>query len=90
MRAYTVVLEYDPSVEVYGVYVPALPGCYSQGRTVEEAMVNAHEAISGHIATLEQIGAPVPEEGSAPPSDAVLALVEAGADARVLLGRVAA
>ncbi len=28
---------------------PALPGCHSQGATVEEAMDNIHEAIEGYL-----------------------------------------
>jgi predicted RNase H-like HicB family nuclease len=90
MRAYTVVLEYDPDVRAYSVRVPALRGCYTQGDTVEEALANASEAITGHIASLEQIGAPIPEEGTDLPADALVAMTRARADERVLLSRVAA
>lgn len=62
MRKYTVILEHDPEAAAYSVVVPALPGCTSLGGTVEEALANAREAIAGHVAALEQIGAPVPEE----------------------------
>ena len=62
MRHYTVILEYDPDVEAYAVTVPALPGCTSQGATIEEALANAKEAIAGHVASLEQIGEPVPNK----------------------------
>ncbi|MFZ2314677.1 MAG: type II toxin-antitoxin system HicB family antitoxin [Gammaproteobacteria bacterium] len=34
---------------VYGVIVPDLPGCYSMGDTIEDAMINAREAIECHI-----------------------------------------
>ncbi len=33
----------------YGVIVPDLPGCYSAGSTIEDAIHNAHEAIECHI-----------------------------------------
>jgi predicted RNase H-like HicB family nuclease len=33
----------------YGVIVPDLPGCYSAGDTIEEAIQNTHEAIECHI-----------------------------------------
>jgi predicted RNase H-like HicB family nuclease len=54
MRMYTVVLEYDPGAPGYSVRVPSLTGCYSQGQTVEEALVNAREAIAGHILALDR------------------------------------
>jgi len=33
---------------------PILPGCISQGRTREEAILNIREAIKGYIAALEE------------------------------------
>jgi predicted RNase H-like HicB family nuclease len=50
----------------YFVTVPALPGCFTQGATLEECRVRAVEAIETHIAGLEQDGEPVPEELEAP------------------------
>ncbi len=41
---------------------PSLPGCVSQGRSREEAIVNIREAIQGYVAALEEDGLPVPEE----------------------------
>ncbi len=35
---------------------PSLPGCISQGKTREEAVVNIKEAIKGYIAALEEDG----------------------------------
>jgi antitoxin HicB len=40
---------------------PALPGCLSQGRTREEALVNIREAITGYLASLRKHGEPLPE-----------------------------
>jgi predicted RNase H-like HicB family nuclease len=40
---------------------PSLPGCISQGKTREEAVVNIKEAIQGYIAALEEDGLPVPD-----------------------------
>jgi len=45
---YPIFLEKDPTSD-YGVTVPDLPGCFSAGSTVEEAMDNAQEAILTHI-----------------------------------------
>jgi predicted RNase H-like HicB family nuclease len=91
MRIYTVVLEYDPEAPGYSVRVPALVGCYSQGQTVEEALVNVREAIAGHILAMEQIGVPVPlEDRKTVPSDAVAAVAGSSGNTRVLVSRVAA
>jgi len=40
----------------YWAEVPALPGCYTQGETVEETLSNAKEAIECHIAALREDG----------------------------------
>jgi predicted RNase H-like HicB family nuclease len=36
----------------YTAYSPSLPGCYANGRTLEEAKENMKQAISQHISTL--------------------------------------
>ena len=59
---YTVVLQWDPETEVYGVTVPVLPGCFTIGATVPEAMERAREAIEGHVAALVDLGEEVPAE----------------------------
>ncbi|MFY9269459.1 MAG: type II toxin-antitoxin system HicB family antitoxin [Candidatus Manganitrophaceae bacterium] len=46
----------------YYVVVPSLPGCFSQGKTIEEAKVNASKAISLHIKSLKKSGEPIPLE----------------------------
>ncbi len=48
----------------YTVTVPALPGCVTQGDTLEEAISNAKEAIAGHIEALRMLGRPIPAEVS--------------------------
>ena len=61
-RRYTVILEPNYPEEGYTVRVPALPGCITYGRTKEEALERAREAIKGFIEGLEKMGEPVPEE----------------------------
>lgn len=39
----------------YNVSVPALDGCFTQGKTEKEAMKNAKEAISCYLEGLEKI-----------------------------------
>lgn len=48
----------------YSVSIPSLPGCFSQGETLEEAKVNIAEAIESHLESLRVDGEeiPVPEE----------------------------
>ena len=60
MRQYTVILEWDPDVQAYSAVVPALPGCASQGRTIEEALANAQEAIELYLEVLRDRGEPIP------------------------------
>ena len=44
---FPVIMEKDKD-GIYVLTVPALPGCISDGRAVEEAMSNIREAIRGH------------------------------------------
>ena len=44
----------------YGVTVPDLPGCFSAGDTLDEAMSNGKEAIAFHLETLTEDGAALP------------------------------
>ncbi|MBI4146936.1 type II toxin-antitoxin system HicB family antitoxin [Candidatus Woesearchaeota archaeon] len=41
---------------------PTLPGCVSQGKTVEQARENIREAIQAYIEALEKDNLPVPPE----------------------------
>jgi predicted RNase H-like HicB family nuclease len=41
------------SDEGISVSVPALPGCWSEGSTEEEALANIQDAIREHLAALE-------------------------------------
>jgi predicted RNase H-like HicB family nuclease len=41
----------------YWAEVPALPGCYSQGESVEELMSNIREAITGVLEVMREQGA---------------------------------
>lgn len=48
----------------YTITVPSLPGCVTQGDTLEEAIENVREAIAGYIETLKDLGKPIPMEVS--------------------------
>ncbi len=58
---YTVILE--PADEGgYVVSCPALPGCISQGETLEETLENIKEAILLVIEVLQEENEPIPNE----------------------------
>jgi predicted RNase H-like HicB family nuclease len=60
---YIAFIHKDPD-SAYGVSIPDVPGCISAGDTIDEAVRNAVEALSGHVRMLEADGDPVP-----PPRD---------------------
>jgi len=62
---YPIAIEPGDTTQAYGVVVPDLPGCFSAGDTLEEAIENAGEAILLHLEALV-------EEGKAPPQPASL------------------
>ena len=54
----------ERAAEGYSVYFPDLPGCTSGGRSIQEAAVNAEEALAGHLIVSAEHGDPI-----ADPSD---------------------
>lgn len=48
----------------YGVTVPDIPGCFSAGDTMDEALENTVEAITGHLSILAEDGVPAPSASS--------------------------
>ena len=44
----------------YSVFVPELPSVATQGETIEEARVNAQEAIEGYLEVMHEDGLPIP------------------------------
>ena len=58
---YPIVIHKDPDSD-YGVTVPDLPGCFSGGDTMDEAIEMAQEAILGHIETLLMDNQPIPNK----------------------------
>jgi predicted RNase H-like HicB family nuclease len=45
----------------YVVVCPSLPGCYSQGETIQEALANIREAIELCLEDLKKLGEPIPD-----------------------------
>jgi len=63
---YTIFLEPDPDEGGYTVTVPALPGCVTQGETIEEAIAMAKDAIRLYIEMLMADDKSVPREYAHP------------------------
>ena len=59
--SYSVIYEAAPEGG-YVATVPALPGCHTQGETLEETEGNVKEAIEVYLESLLAHGEPVPEE----------------------------
>ena len=62
-RTFAVVLVPQPEGGFF-VECPALPGCYSQGETVQESLDNIREAILLVIEDLQDTDEAIPEGGS--------------------------
>ena len=61
-RTYRILL--TPEESGFSVSVPSLPGCFTQGETLEEALAMAKDAISLYIDSLEADGEPVPDDNN--------------------------
>lgn len=60
-HTYTVILE--PAEEGgFHVYCPTLPGCHTQGDTLDEALRNIREAVELYLESLRAHGESVPRE----------------------------
>ncbi|MBI2760379.1 MAG: type II toxin-antitoxin system HicB family antitoxin [Chloroflexi bacterium] len=60
-RFFTVLLQPDDEGEGYTVTVPALPGCVSEGDTLDEALSNARDAIGAVLDDMQRCGEPIPD-----------------------------
>jgi predicted RNase H-like HicB family nuclease len=70
---YPAVIDKDPDSD-FGVVFPDFPGCVSAGRTLDEAIRSAHEALAGHVALMvadgDELPPPTPLEAVAAERDA--------------------
>jgi len=60
--SFQIVIEKEPEDEGYYAYCPSLPGCFSNGKTIEDAKRNIREAIQQHLASLIEHKAPIPAD----------------------------
>ena len=63
MEAFTYKVQIHPAAEGgYWAEVPALPGCFTQGETLEEVTAMVREAIEGYLQGLAARGKAFPVE----------------------------
>ena len=63
-REYSVII-HDAEEGGYWVEVPALPGCYSQGESVDEVLENVKDAIALYLEVLRDEDADIPADSDA-------------------------
>jgi predicted RNase H-like HicB family nuclease len=80
---YTILIYEDPGERLFGAVVPELPGCVTQGATLDEALANIREAIEGHLLAMAANGEEIPEETGLP----IIATVEVKPDFTTLARR---
>lgn len=61
---YPIAIEPGDESHAYGVVVPDLPGCFSAGDTLDDAMANAREAIELWLETVMDDGGTIPAPSS--------------------------
>jgi predicted RNase H-like HicB family nuclease len=57
---YPIAIEPGTETTAFGVVVPDLPGCFSAGDTLDEAIANAEEAAAAWIDAALDAGHPIP------------------------------
>ena len=72
-KRYPIAIELGTEHAAFGVVVPDLPGCFSAGDTLDEAMVNVEEAVAAWVDAALDAGEAVPAPSSL---DAVRAKTE--------------
>ena len=60
--SFAIVIEKEEDDEGYLAYSPSLPGCFSNGKTIEATKRNIREAIQQHILSLQEHSLPIPQK----------------------------
>jgi predicted RNase H-like HicB family nuclease len=61
---YLIAIELGDETHAYGVVVPDLPGCFSAGDTLDEAISNSKEAMELWMESVIEDGESIPEPSS--------------------------
>jgi predicted RNase H-like HicB family nuclease len=61
---YPIAISMGDDEHAWGVEVPDVPGCFSAGEDLEDAIAMVQQAIDGHFEMLIEDGAPLPSANS--------------------------
>jgi predicted RNase H-like HicB family nuclease len=61
MSKYEIIIFWSEEDSAYVADVPELPGCMAHGRSYEEALINAQQAISLWVETAQNLGREIPK-----------------------------
>lgn len=59
--SFEIVIEKEADDTGYFAWSPSLLGCFSNGRTIEDAKRNMREAVTQHVTALLAEGEPIPQ-----------------------------
>jgi len=59
---FEIVIEKEANGKGYSAYSPSLPGCFSNGKTIEEARRNIRAAIQQHMVALRKRSLAIPQK----------------------------
>jgi predicted RNase H-like HicB family nuclease len=62
----TAIVRAEPDAGGYSASIPALPGCHTQGETLDEVRANLREAAEGWLAVAHEDGLAQSASGRAP------------------------
>ena len=60
--SFQIVIEKEAEDEGYFAYTPNVPGCFSNGKTIEEAKRNIRRAIEQRLASMLAYAQPAPQD----------------------------
>ena len=59
---FEIIIEKEEKDEGYFAYSPSLPGCFSNGKTIEETKKNIREALQQHIMSMRERSLTIPQK----------------------------
>ncbi|MDN4146597.1 type II toxin-antitoxin system HicB family antitoxin [Pseudomonas tohonis] len=58
---FPIAISQGDATHAWGVEVPDVPGCFSAGDDLDDALAMAREAIESHLEVLAELGDPIPQ-----------------------------